>query len=256
MKPYTDSWALFSKQLGELYDFSLLSAYAIPSLKKHLNDVQGNTPIKTMIVPDFYRFDESNKNRLNNFIKDYEEHLSSYFLITAFSFFEAYVKGVILELIDYHGGNVGWMNNTNQKFKNIEMEMIKNGSIKHVRSLMEPFRKDKKGKYLDKQKILKNYNYVFPSQKMSIYGISQLISKIKDLGAKQIPIFLERVFSLNLSKKRRFHNIREKRNNIAHGKKLKLSLRESRAMAKSLREMSVEIDKFFLRNYFILEFIK
>lgn len=256
MKSCTDSWALFSKQLEELYDFSLLSAYAVPSLKKHLNEVKGNNPVRTIIVPDFYRFDKSNKKRLNIFIKDYEKHLASYFLIAAFSFFEAYVKEVILELIDYHGGNVGWINNTNQNFKNIEIEMVKNDSIKHVSSLMEPFRKDKKGKYLNKKKILRNNNYVFPSQKMSIYGISQLISKIKDLRANQIPAFLEDVFNLNFSKKRRFNNIRKKRNDIAHGKKLNLSLRESRAMAKSLRGMSVEIDKFFLRNYFILEFIK
>ena len=230
------------------------STYSIPSLKNSLDGMKGKDIVRNTIKPDFYNYDESDKNRLNSFISHYEKHTSSYFLITSFSFFESYVKNAIAELIQFHGGASGWVNKIKRDFSNIESKIVKNKMEKNVQSLRRPLKKNMIDKFVKNINILNKHNYVFPSQKMCTYGISKMISRIENISASQIPLFFKEVMDMDITKKGRFNTIRRKRNKIAHGEHIRLSFREARGMAKSLREVAIEIDDFLLKNYFIIEF--
>lgn len=257
MKSYTNAYTLFAKQIEDTYDFSLLTSYAIPSLRKHIKSIANNVPIRKAVKPDFYRFDKSDSNRISSFILVYENHLSSYFLISVFSFFEAYIKNAIGELIKFHGGVSKWSERVKDNINESRIRLKKEGILAYEGSLKEPLKENKKGKYRDRINLLLKNNYKFPSDKLAPYGIIELVSKFENLRASELLPFLIKVFDIPLGYKEleEFKKIRRTRNDIAHGKKISISLRMARKSAKSLRSIALKIDNFLVNNFFIIEYV-
>lgn len=249
------SYSLFLNQIQDVYEFSLMSSYAIPNLKKQIKTLDDDASVRSIVTPDNYRFDDSKKDRLKEIMKNYKPHLSSYFLLSIFSFFEAYVKNLLDELYAFHGGEKKWLERIREDISHSKNSLARKGLIKSEGKLKEYFRKDKRGNYISSIKLLKENNYYFPTNKFSLYGVSRAIKRTPKLKASELLGFLEEVFGviLNEKEKKDFEKANDIRNNIAHGRRKILSLRKARNLSFMLRKLATNIDKSIVHDYFIIE---
>lgn len=99
------------------------------------------------------------------------------------------------------------------------------------RKLQEPSKLAKALKYRTHSAILVSQGYRFPSELLAPYGVKNLIRKAKPKGSKayEIPELLRDAlcFPLSTSEDVRLEDIREKRNDIAHGKGGPIALAEA-----------------------------
>ena len=254
---HSKSYNLFLNQIQGIYEFSLMSSYAVPHLKKQMNNIGTGTEIRSIVKPDHYRFDTSKKDRIQEIMKNYKPHLSSYFMLSMFSFFEAYVKNLLDELYKFHGGEKNWLERIKRNISNSRKMVLLKNLIKKEGKLKEYFRKDKKGNYIQSIKELKKNGYYFPTDKFSFYGVSQAIKKTPKLEASELLSFLNKVFGINFTdnEKKDFEKARQTRNDIAHGRRKRLSLRQSRNLSIILTKLATKIDEFIVPDYFVIEYI-
>jgi hypothetical protein len=102
---------------------------------------------------------------------------------------------------------------------------------------------------------LEAQNFVFPSGLFYPLGIKYLAQKIGNLKANEIPSFVRDSFGMQISELlvEQFHEIREIRNKIAHGKKVDLAIKDVTAMNSVLRDFALALDRHLVNNFFISE---
>src|SRR3546814_9771302 len=76
------------------------SDLAVPALKAELS-VPGGA---ATVPPDHFKAGSNTASELLSYADDYHEELARSALITVFSYFEAYVKDALTEIVDFHGG--------------------------------------------------------------------------------------------------------------------------------------------------------
>ena len=144
MKSHTDAYDIFLKQFQDIYDFCVLVSYSIPNLNNTLDEYGSTTILSSIIKADNFNHEKSSIGVVKNFIKVYENRLATYMLIAHFSFFEAYVKSSINELIAFHGGKNNWPKRLSNIYIKIKNLRLKSDIIYHEKPLREPYRNSKK----------------------------------------------------------------------------------------------------------------
>lgn len=250
MIPNTDAYAVLRDKSQQFLDFVVLSCTAVPFLQSHLN-TSGVTGLK----PDHFK-GLPDKIQLTAYADAYQETLCRMIVITLFSYFEAYVKGVMSEIIEFHGGEVKFQSTADRRAKSF----IAASSPKIVdskRKLQEPAKGAKVGSYQKHSAILVGAGFRFPSELLAPYGVKNLIQKAKPKGAKayEIQVLVKDALCFPLSDKdsKRIDEIRDIRNQIAHGKKVPLVLKDALAVGKDLRALAAKIDNHVVEHFLVLE---
>ena len=266
MIPSTESFNRLKKEQQRILDFSVLISHAVPNVKKTIAGEIRSIPYFSIPKPDY--FVKSTNDRLLELSQQYKEDLAKYIVISAFSFFESYVKSVIKEFFDFHGGKELLIRNLIERQKAF-FQLDNPERRKSIRKLQEPLKAknwQRYKKYL--YDLQDDHEYKRPSELLSPLGIKYLSDMSADGNFKSvfIPDILELGLSMDLSEKINRHtHLRDKdlketfdyyrnlRNSISHGDKVLLSFEKTMDLVRFLRHIAVKIDNHLVEHFFILE---
>lgn len=250
MIPNTSAYATLRDRSQQFLDFVVLSCTAVPALTNHLNTsgVAGLKSDHFKGAPDL--------NQLTTYAGVYQDTLGRMIVITLFSYFEAYVKGAISEIIDFHGGEIKFQATADRRAKAF-VAASSQAITASKRKLQEPIKRDKIGSYQKHSAILVNSGFRFPSELLAPYGVKNLIQKSKPKGSKayEIQVLIRDALCFPLSEKDslRVDSIRDTRNQIAHGKQANVTLKDALSIGKDLRSLAAKIDNHIVEHFLVLE---
>lgn len=248
----TNAYKHFKKQSQDMLNFIVAICYAIPSLKSQIKTIKKEK--KTLHKPDFFIYDKSTPEELRRRTFGYKSKLSSYMLLTSFSFFESYVKKAVNEIFEFHGGSDEFVKLANKRDNSFILDPP-NEVVEHKRKLQEPIKPHLIKKYEKHTDELTQLGYRFPTDLFSSFGVQIIAKSIDKLRAVDILKLLREAFHINLNDDtmNKFNGIRDIRNKIAHGEVVTLSIRQVMEIIVFLRELAIKIDKHFIENYFVIE---
>lgn len=261
----TDAFIKWQKNTQEIFDFSVLVHYSVPALKLQISLVEKGI-VQQVARPDYYRSHKENyyssKNLLNSLkgrAVGYKSHVSDYLLLSLFSYFEAFIIDVINEFLDFHGGISNFQSFAIKKSKH-SMEILNDiPNVKKYKNKLKPTDAKNQPDRKHATNELKRTQFRFPSDHFAAYGIFMLGKKIDDLKAREIPEVLMNVLLIELTETeiRDFHNIRDIRNSIAHGKVVHLDIKTVTeyndtlmTLAKKVNTHVCEFFKIYESKYF------
>jgi hypothetical protein len=250
MIPNSKAYARLRRQSQEYLDFVVLSCTAAPTLKRELQTVGVHG-----LIRDHFK-GPPNPGQLLTYIQNYQGPLARSTVLTLWSFFEAYVKALLAEIVDFHGGAAAFQSNADRRAKSF----VASSSAQIVaakRKLQEPAKGAKKGSYQKHSKTLVELGYRFPSELLAPFGVKILIQRAKPTGSKayQIQELLRDAlcFPLAAADVARIDAIREIRNDIAHGSRVALTLKQALKIGKDLKDIAAKVDRHATEHFFILE---
>jgi hypothetical protein len=255
LKSHTDAYDKLRGQAEDLFNFVVVVCYAMPLLKTKVKEVKASGGKTVLHVPDYFVHDKSDIKRIEKEgIAKYKANLASHLVLSSFSFFEDYVNTAIQEIIDFHGGQEKFLELAR---KQRETSMIHlTAEIKlHKGKLQEPLKKAKNAQYNKHAEALGKLGYMFPTELLAAYGVQVLIKKVGSMKAHEMPEFLRDCFGLKLDRIdiEQFDRIRDYRNKIAHGTKVKLCIREAIEMNSFLRDLALKIDQHLIEHFYVFE---
>jgi len=251
---HTEAYSRLKIQAEELFNFAVVVCYAVPSLKAQVSAIKQGKIGPNLPKPDYFEDDKTPPEGIQQRTANYKLSLAHYTIISSFSFFEAYIKGVVRELIKFHGGDERFIANAERGAKKFLFSDISD-IREHKHKLQELPKKGKGDKYVKHSKELLNAGYRFPSQLLSPYGVRAIIKTLKNLRSADIPELLMDGFYFSLDKEG-FDKIRQYRNNIAHGDKDKvkdISLKDAIEFNTELRNIATRFDQHLVEHFFIIE---
>jgi RiboL-PSP-HEPN len=224
----------------------------VPALKGYMKAVEGGAAPK---LPDADHFKgEPDFTQLRAFTAEYKKTLGRVIFLSSFSYFEAYFKALIEEVLLFHGGQEAFVQSALRRqethFAALDQPEIEGSASK--------LREYKKGhfapSYRKHIKTLEQSDYRFPSELFSLFGIVEL-NNYKDLKASQIPHVVKWCFGLMLTEveELEFSRHRDTRNEIAHGSLIQLDFNKGLDASRFLRELSIKIDKHVVRHFLVIE---
>lgn len=247
------SFSILKQQIQSAIDFSVLCCHAVPSLNAYIKAVEGGSAKK---LPDADHFKgDPNFGQLRGYIPEYRKNLGKLMFINSFSYFEAYFKSLISEVIEFHGGQDNFVQQSlvrqHDHLSFADSEPAKNSANK-LREYSKPSHKQKYAKHT---KTLEHTDFRFPSELFATFGIMELGSNYRDLKASQIPHVAKWCFGVDLNDTEldQFSMYRDLRNNVVHGKTMNVEFNQANAANKFLRAFALKIDKHVTKHFFVIE---
>jgi hypothetical protein len=251
----TKSFELLKGQIQSTLDFSVLCCQAVPALNAYMKAVElGSVPK----LPDADHFKgEPNFEQLKGFIPEYRKNLGKLMFISSFSYFEAYFKALIEEVLTFHGGQDDFVELSLKK-QNQHMHYAEQDTPrKSANKLREYPKKGKEQKYLKHIKEINHTDFRFPSELFSTFGIMELGNNYRDLKASQIPHVAGWCFGVELTEDEisSYSKLRDLRNRVAHGKVTQIEFNEANSANQFLRNLAIKIDKHVVKHFLVIETI-
>lgn len=250
MIPNSNAYSVMRDKSQEFLDFVVLSCTAVPALIKQIQ-VSGVVGISQ----DHFK-GSLDAAQLLSYAAVYQESLARMIVITLFGYFEAYVKGLLTEIVDFHGGPTTFQATADKRAKAFVAHSSQ-AIIDSKRKLQEPTKAAKIGSYQKHSAILVKQGFRFPSELLAPYGVKNLIQKARPRGSKayEIPVLLRDAlcFPLPPTDDTRLNSITEMRNKIAHGNAGLMTLTEALTIGKDLRNMAAKVDKHAVEHFFVVE---
>jgi hypothetical protein len=189
-------------------------------------------------------------DNITNCTTNYQTKLATYLYFSTFSYFEAFIIDISLEIINgFNKLNKEEYIDTYKPTHDIISDMIK---------LDKVFDASKKDRYRKFSKKLRADGYQDP-ERLVFSSLSEIFNtRMENLKANEIPVFLEKtlVFKMTETEASTFHSIRNNRNSIGHGGRgFSPHLNDVINANKFFKSLSERIDKhvtfyfFNLNNY-------
>ncbi|MCA2967284.1 MAG: hypothetical protein INH43_02065 [Acidobacteriaceae bacterium] len=252
MIAHSKSLLAHKKQNQTLFNFAVLCCQAVPALKGYMKAVEGGSAPK---LPDADHFKGApDFVQLRMFASEYRKTLGRVIFLSSFSYFEAYFKALIEEVLQFHGGQEAFRKSALER-QETHLTALDQPEIAKAASKLREYKKGNFApSYRKHIKTLEQSDYRFPSELFSLFGIVEL-EKYKDLKASEIPHVVKWCFGLRLTEAEEveFSRHRDTRNDIAHGSLLELDFNKGMEASRFLRELSIKIDKHVVRHFLVIE---
>lgn len=232
------------------YDIEIviLFCHAVPSLKAYMKAVEGGEAPK-LPNPDHFQTPQPH-TRIKSIIPRYKKVIGRMMFLATFSYFEAYIKSLLQEVVEFHGGKDLWAGATRRKL------MSRHQDHPLAKGLREP----KKGAAGSKYHSLINaltasQTFRFPSEHFAAYGILRLTDSIKEMRAADISKLVGEGLGVPITKEDwdEFEKYRDQRNEIAHGDPKEVDIKETINVAKKLFEIAKAIDQYVVKYLMVIE---
>jgi len=202
-----------------------LSADKIEKLKLLLNIPINSSEFKSKVIEAIGETDyKSNRNEIKrqsknysenitNCTKNYQSKLATYLYFSTFSYFEAFIIDIAIELTNN-------IQSVDREKYLIDFQPNQN-TISDIAKLDIEFDPRRIDRYKKFSKKLKNQSYI-NSEKLLLSSLLDIYNnRIENLKANEIPTFLEKtlLFKMTKTESDTFHYIRDNRNKIGHGEK-------------------------------------
>jgi hypothetical protein len=238
-------------------DFVVLIANAVPQLRASLSAPGVVLTALTLEPPDYFGPKGCEPSRLIKLLPVYQDELARVSVITLFSYFEAYVKAVLAEIIAFHGGNDAFVARAEKRARTF-LRVLPAALQEDKRKIQEPAKPGKKQKYEKHTRALMSAGFRFPTELLSSYGVRMLIKKAHPktgMKAWEIQDVLGDGlhFDVTPAMRKRLDDIRELRNRIAHGGGPKVPFKSAMAVARDLHTFAALIDAHIVEHFFVVE---
>lgn len=247
MLAHSNSFVRLKAQVQHAIDFSVLVCHAVPSLKGYMKAVEGQSAPK-LPTTDFFGKTMPH-DELRAFSTHYRKTLGRFILLSSFSYFEAYCKSLLEEIVAFHGGL--------SRFETrVEYCPTDKDVIRRKRKLQEPLKPGAIDKYRKVARQLRDDRLVFPSERLATFAVREILRRSETMRASQIPEVLDQALGLVLSAEEHstFTRIRERRNDVAHGDDdVVIELSEAIDDNDALRLLAVRIDAWVVDRFFMVE---
>jgi hypothetical protein len=220
-------------------------------------------PGRVTYPPDHFKAARNPKSWVAARTKDYQDELARSTLITVFSYFEAYVRDALAEIVTFHGGrDEVWKRS---KFRGASFLTSQNSTtVKYKRKLQDSPTKSKIAKYQKYSRLLDSQGFRFPTDLFATLGMRLFLEKVDQKNGKagkngmrawEVPYLLEDGLLYPLGKKelKLFEDARQLRNKIGHGKPPKLTLNTALRFASELHTLAAKIDRHILEHFLIIQ---
>lgn len=248
---HTDAFAAYRKSSQEHLDFAVLVCHAAPQLVIALGS--GSPPPK----PDHLQGRASATKRLMTLASAYENELARTILITIFGYFESYIRAMLTEIIEFHGGEAHFIKMSERRAQKLLLSPT--ATIVASRSRLQTRAKPSWGdRYRKHTRLLQAEGYRFPSDLLSSYGARGLVKKAsekKGLRAWEIQDVLEHglLFPIGSAKRAWLDDVRQHRNDVAHGVSPNLTIRYSLKAASELHAFASRVDRHVVTHFMVIE---
>lgn len=263
----TKSFNRLKREQQDAINFSILLCHAIPTVKKMISGKTQN--VKFFEIPKADYFPNSSDERILAISKQYKHDMSKYLVLSTFSFFESYIKSLVNEFLDFHGGKDELINKLNQNRQALLRDNDVNRKHQYLKKISEYYKPKNKMQYSKYSELaVQELKYNMPSRLLSTYAIKHISESVNGDGfrAHGIPELLEVGFGMDLSRKINKHTelenkslketffyMKDIRNKISHGDNPKIGFEKSMDLVRFLRKFAVDIDKYFLNYFFVIE---
>lgn len=187
-------------------------------------------------------------DNINSCTTNYQSKLATYLYFSAFSYFEAFIIDLSLEIIN----GFDKLDKTKYIGEFKSSQALLSDMVK-LDKVFDPRKKDRYKKFSEK---VRSEGYKDPESLMFSSLAEIFINKIENLKANEIPVFLEKtlMFKMTESEANTFHSIRDNRNSIGHGEKsFSPHLNDVINANKFFKSLSDRIDKHVTFYFFKLE---
>lgn len=247
------SFSVLKQQIQSAIDFSVLCCHAVPSLNAYIKAVENGAAPK---LPDADHFKgDPNFDQLRGYIPEYRKNLGKLMFINSFSYFEAYFKSLICEVMEFHGGQDDFVQQSLMRQHEHLLYADREPAKSSANKLREYSKPSHKQKYAKHTKELDHTDFRFPSELFATFGIMELSSNYRDLKASQIPYVAKWCFGVDLTEAEleQFSTYRNLRNNAVHGKMMTVEFNVANAANKFLRSFALKIDRHVVKHFFVIE---
>jgi len=249
---HTKAFLTLKEQNQTLFDFSVLCCQSVPALKGYMKAVEAKATPK---LPDADHFKGApNFTQLRGFVSAYKKTLGRLVFLSSFTYFEAYFKALIEEVLAFHGGQDAFVS-ASMKRQSAHLSAC---DLPDVAKSAGKLREYKKGhlapSYKKHIKALESTEFRFPSELFATFGVVEL-ANYKELKASQIPHVAKWCFGVPLSpnEETEFSKYRDERNDIAHGNIVAVDFSAGLEASRFLRDLSVKIDKHVVKHFLVIE---
>lgn len=252
---HTEAFARYRTLSQTHLNFVVGVCHAMPALRA---DLASAAPILTH-PPDHFLAARNPKSEIARYEAAYQDELSRSTLIAIFSYFEAYARGVLREIVNFHGGADGVLKLARERaMKYLPSEPVHITAQK--RKLQDRRAPQKFLKYQKYGQLLEGKGFRFPTDLLAYYGVSLLVEKVKrDIGIRafEIPsIFRDcLLFPISKADTDLYEEIRAIRNDVAHGRAPTIALRDSLRYASELHTLGAKIDNHIVEHFLVIQVV-
>lgn len=235
-----------------ILDFSVLVCTAVPQLK-HAFDEHDNDPSTFLATNSNFRESNEPYSTEKRTMTAYKKIQGANLLISNFSFFESYFFALIDEMVEFHGGELEYLAFIRRKLN--KEPILSEQDARLLNRLRKPHDSRKADRFRSATSSLSDKKIIWPSEKLAFYGLSQIFENKKRWKSAQIPTLSDSLLMMSFTQDEhdRFHTLRNDRNQIAHGSKLRYDLDKAVDANHFLYCLAKRIDEHCLKNYFVIE---
>lgn len=248
---HTQAYVTWRSQSQDMLDFAVMVCTAAPQLRHALKEhdadpkafVAANSTFRPSNVP------HSTEKRA---LSTYKKVLGANLHLAIFSYFETYFFSMIDEVVEFHGG-------PDALEKIVRKQIFQRAPSKNQREELKGLRTTYKANRADRYRkftsAIDSGEVVWPSQRLMLYGLKQLVAQKKRWRSADIPSLLETLllFDMTEDEAQKFHTFRDTRNKIAHGKRLSYDIKKALDTSNFLRELAIRIDSHVVDYFLIIE---
>jgi len=234
-------------------DFVVIVCHAMPALEADIALPRA----KLTYAPDYFKAEKNPKDWISARTADYQDELARSTLITVFSYFEAFVRDILLEMIKYHGGADNFRALSSKRSEHF-LQPISSATTSNKRKLQDNPSAAKREKYQKYARLLDKEGFRFPTDLLAKFGARLLLEKAREKGgmrAWEIPHILEDglLFPLDAKDRALFEDVRNLRNKIAHGRPHKMPLKDALRYASELHTFAAKIERHMIEHFFVIQ---
>jgi len=251
MFSHTESLIRLRAAMEEVFEFAVVVCSAVPCLKKSIKLYKEDS---SAVLPKPEHFKRPiNYDQLLAGARDFKSQLVRLIFLSSFSYFEAYVADCCRELLAFQRERLP----AHFDQDTISKLIVDPKFRAPKRKLQDRYDTKKWQAYKNHTNELRDLGYAFPKDILASYAIRTLLAQTAEgnIKANDIPHFLRNVLLLELDAKTEetFHNYREVRNRIAHGKTVNLHMKEVVTIGHFFRDLATKIDQHVVECFFVIE---
>ncbi|MEX0721472.1 MAG: HEPN domain-containing protein [Balneolaceae bacterium] len=246
------SFIILKEHSQSILDFSVLVCTAVPQLRHALNEHESDPSVFIASNSHFRESHEPYSTERRTLTK-YKAIQGANLLLSNFSFFESFFFNLIDEIIEFHCCEEEFLNHVKSHIaKEVTLDESDNRNLSKLRKSYEIGKRERYRKYTE---LVKPTDIIWPSERLALYGAHQMISNRKRWKSVDIPKLCRNLLAFDIEEETegKFHNIRDERNNIAHGKRLSYDLQKATEANYFLYKFAKDIDEHVVKTFFIIE---
>lgn len=251
MLRHTESYVAWRSRSQDMLDFAVMICTAAPQLKHALAERERD-PTTFLASNSGFRPSEVPYSTERRALAHYKKVLGANVLLAVFSYFESYIFSVIDEIVEFHGGKEVMERTIRKQTYQRPPTKSQKAQLTNLRTKYKPSRADR---YRKATSNLDVNEVVWPSQRLMLYGFSQVLAQKSRWKSYQIPELLEYLLTFDMAtgEKDKFHTIRDDRNKISHGKGMSYDLKKAIQASNYFRDLALRIDEHIVEHFFIIE---